>query len=90
MRVAEFINIVGNFNRLQKHEDVLWWKADSRGIFKVGATYRLMEQPSQQNPTCHGNKFGSAEFLIKYHVIWLIAKEATLTQDNAIKMGIMF
>ena len=52
MRVAEFINIVGNFNRLQKHEDVLWWKADSRGIFKVGAAYRLMEQPSQQNPTC--------------------------------------
>ncbi|WMV22162.1 hypothetical protein MTR67_015547 [Solanum verrucosum] len=51
MRVAEFLNIVGNFNGLQAEEDALWWKGSSKGIFKVGATYRLMEQPSQQIPT---------------------------------------
>ncbi|WMV14118.1 hypothetical protein MTR67_007503 [Solanum verrucosum] len=32
-------------------EDALWWKGSNKGIFKVGAAYRLMEQPRQQIPT---------------------------------------
>lgn len=66
IRVAEFLNIVGNFDGLQTH-DVLWWKGHSKGIFKVGSAYRLMEQSSQQN-LCHGNEFGSESFLIKCYV----------------------
>ncbi|KAG5624010.1 hypothetical protein H5410_009228 [Solanum commersonii] len=70
MRVAEFLNIVGNFNGLQAENDALWWKGSNKGIFKVGATYRLMEQRSQADSIGHGDKFGKAEFLIRSHVLY--------------------
>ncbi|WMV42827.1 hypothetical protein MTR67_036212 [Solanum verrucosum] len=50
MRLAEFLNLVGNFTGLQAYEDMLWWKGNNRGEFKVHSAYRLMDQSSQQSP----------------------------------------
>jgi len=89
MRVAEFLNIVGNFNGLQAEEDALWWKGSNKGIFKVGAAYRLMEQPSQQIPIWPWRQIWKGRIPYKVSCfIWLLAKEAALTQDNVMKRGI--
>lgn len=89
VRVAEFLNTVGNFNGNQAEEDVLWWKGGSRGIFKVGAAYRLMDQPSLQNPTWPWKHIWKCKIPYKVSCfIWLLAKEAALTQDNVMKRGI--
>ncbi|WMV18437.1 hypothetical protein MTR67_011822 [Solanum verrucosum] len=50
MRLAEFLNMVGHFTGLQAYEDMLWWKGNNRGEFKVHSAYRLMDQSSQQSP----------------------------------------
>ncbi|KAG5587972.1 hypothetical protein H5410_048406 [Solanum commersonii] len=47
MRLAEFLNMVGHFTGLQAYEDMLWWKGNNRGEFKVHSAYRLMDQSSQ-------------------------------------------
>ena len=47
-RVAEFLNTVESFNGLQTGEDVMWWKGNSRGEFKVNSAYKLMDRTNQQ------------------------------------------
>ncbi|WMV40307.1 hypothetical protein MTR67_033692 [Solanum verrucosum] len=70
-------------------EDALWWKGSSKGIFKVGAAYRLMEQPSQQIPIWPWRQIWKGRIPYKVSCfIWLLAKEAALTQDNVMKRGI--
>ncbi|KAF3670340.1 hypothetical protein FXO38_07116 [Capsicum annuum] len=51
MRVEKFLNMLGNFKVLRVEKDVQWWKGGSKGIFKVGAAYRLMDQPNLPNTT---------------------------------------
>ncbi|WMV58899.1 hypothetical protein MTR67_052284 [Solanum verrucosum] len=83
MRLAEFLNLVGNFTGLQAYEDMLWWKGNNRGEFKVHSAYRLMDQSSQQSPIWPWKQIWKCRIPHKVSCfIWLLAKEAALTQDN--------
>lgn len=49
MRVAEFLNAVNTFNGLQIGKDILWWSGNNKRVFKVNKTYRMMDQPSNND-----------------------------------------
>ena len=89
MRVAEFLNAVNTFNGLQIGKDILWWSGNNKRVFKVNKTYRMMDQPSNNdlNWPCKQIWKNRIPYKISYFV-WLLAKEATLAQDNVMKRGI--
>ncbi|WMV12148.1 hypothetical protein MTR67_005533 [Solanum verrucosum] len=71
MRLAEFLNMAEHFTGLQAYEDMLWWKGNNRGEFKVHSAYRLMDQSSQQSlPSGLGNKYGGVESHTKSHALF--------------------
>ncbi|WMV30140.1 hypothetical protein MTR67_023525 [Solanum verrucosum] len=89
MALAEFLNMVGHFTGLQAYEDMLWWKGNNRGEFKVHSAYRLMDQSSQESPIWPWKQIWKCRIPHKVSCfIWLLAKEAALTQDNVMKRGI--
>ena len=38
-RVADLFNTIGQFNGLEGSQDILWWKGNLKGSFKVGCAY---------------------------------------------------
>ncbi|WMV23130.1 hypothetical protein MTR67_016515, partial [Solanum verrucosum] len=88
-RVAKFLNTVEAFNGLQTGEDVMWWKGNSRGEFKVNSAYKLMNQTTPQTHSWPWKQIWRSKIPhIISCFIWLFAKEVALTQDNLKKRGI--
>ncbi|KAG5599515.1 hypothetical protein H5410_030885 [Solanum commersonii] len=46
VRVAEFLNIIGQFSGTQEGEDELWWQGCGKGTFKVSKAYKKFPQPT--------------------------------------------
>ncbi|KAL3366928.1 hypothetical protein AABB24_011580 [Solanum stoloniferum] len=89
MRVADFFNTVDTFNGLQTGEDVLWWTGDARGVFKVNKAYKMMDHTIQHGTTWPWKQIWKSKIPHKVSCfVWLMAKEAVLTQDNVMKRGI--
>ncbi|WMV32975.1 hypothetical protein MTR67_026360 [Solanum verrucosum] len=86
VRVAEFLNIIGQFSGTQEGEDELWWQGCGKGTFKVSKAYKKFPQPTAY-------QLAMEEYLegqIPYKVVcfdWLLSKEAVLSQDNLMKRG---
>lgn len=82
-RVAEFLKTVEAFNGLQTGEDFMWWKGNSKGRFKVNPAYKLMDQTNKQTYSWPWKQIWRSKIPHKLSCfIWLLAKEAALTQDN--------
>ncbi|WMV26357.1 hypothetical protein MTR67_019742 [Solanum verrucosum] len=74
---------------MQTGKDVLWWKGNSRGEFKVNSTYKLMDQTNPQTYCWPWKQIWRSRIPHKISCfIWLLAKEAAPTQDNLKKRGI--
>ncbi|WMV55241.1 hypothetical protein MTR67_048626 [Solanum verrucosum] len=88
-RVADFLNTVEPFNGLQTGKDVLWWTGNNRGVHKVNRAYKLMDQTNQQIKNWPWKQIWKSRIPYKVSCfVWLLAKEAALTQDNVMKRGI--
>ncbi|KAG5620221.1 hypothetical protein H5410_005439 [Solanum commersonii] len=46
-RVADFFNTIGQFNGLEGGQDILWWKGNRKGSFKVGCAYNWLNHTNQ-------------------------------------------
>lgn len=89
MRLAEFLNIVGHLTGLQTNEDMLWWKGNNKGEFKVHSANGMIDQSCQKSSTWPWKQIWKCRIPHKVSCfIWLLAKEAALTQDNVKKRGI--
>lgn len=89
IRVAESLGTVDTFNGLQTGEDVWEWTGDGRGVFKVNKAYKMMDQTSQQGTKWPWKQIWKSRIPHKVSCfVWLMAKEAVLTQDNVMKRGI--
>ncbi|WMV25041.1 hypothetical protein MTR67_018426 [Solanum verrucosum] len=67
----------------------MWWKGNSRGEFKVNSAYQLMDQTNRQTYSWPWKQIWRSKIPHKISCfIWLLAKEAALTQDNLKKRGI--
>ncbi|WMV36653.1 hypothetical protein MTR67_030038 [Solanum verrucosum] len=87
-RVADFLNTVEPFNGLQTGNDVLWWTGNNRGVYKVNRAYKLMDQTNQQIKNWPWKQIWKSRIPYKVSCfVWLLAKEAALTQDNVVKRG---
>lgn len=87
-RVAEFIYTVNTFTGLQTGEDRLWWIGDNEGVFKVNKAYKLMDQTAQHCSRWTWKQIWKSRIPHKVSCfVWLMAKEAVLTQDNLMKKG---
>ena len=87
-RVADIFNTIGQFNGLEGGQDILWWKGNRKGSFKVGCAYNWLNHTNQ--PQSHWPWRGIWKSKIPLKVacfVWLLAKEAVLTQDNLKKRG---
>jgi len=88
-RVADFLNTVEPFNGLQTGKDVLWWTGNNRGVYKANIAYKLMDQTNQQIKNWPWKQIWKSRIPYKVSCfVWLLAKEAALTQDNVMKRGI--
>jgi len=84
-RMTDFINKIEQFSGLGIDE--LWWKGDEKGTYKVSKAYRKMNHNQQPNTWPWKNIWKTK---IPYKVacfVWLLAKEAVLTQENLMKEG---
>ncbi|WMV54524.1 hypothetical protein MTR67_047909 [Solanum verrucosum] len=50
--VADFFNIIEQFNGLEVGQDTLWWKGNKKGQFKVSNAYMWMNQTPQCISNC--------------------------------------
>ncbi|KAF3625895.1 putative mannosyl-oligosaccharide 1,2-alpha-mannosidase MNS3-like [Capsicum annuum] len=88
-RLAEFVNTMVPFNELQTGEYIFWWTGNNRGVYKVNRAYKLMDQANQQNINWPWKPIWKSRIPHKVSCfVWLLAKEAVLTQDNVMKRGI--
>ncbi|WMV34044.1 hypothetical protein MTR67_027429 [Solanum verrucosum] len=70
-------------------EDELWWKGDEKGTYKVSKAYRKMNHNQQPSSWPWKNIWKTK---IPYKVacfVWLLTKEAVLTQENLMERGII-
>ena len=47
-QVADFLSKLDQFPGIQADEDHLWGQGNSKGIFEVNATYKIMNQSNDQ------------------------------------------
>lgn len=75
--VSKFFNIVKAFNGRQTGEDVMWWKGNSVGKFKVNSSYRLMDQANPHTQNWSWKQIWRSRIPHKVSCfIWLWATEA--------------
>jgi len=87
-RVVEFLCALEQFSGLQAGADVLWWQGSSKGLFKVNAAYKRMNYSNQQIANWPWKHIWKTKIPHKVACfVWLLAKEAVLTQDNLMKRG---
>jgi len=87
-RVADFLSKLDQFPGVQAGEDHLWWQGNSKGIFKVNAAYKIMNQSNQQIANWPWKQIWRIKVPHKVSIfVWLLAKEATLTVDNLMSRG---
>lgn len=78
---------------LQAGEDVLWWLGNNRGVFNVSALYKMMNHSNHQLKIFNWpwKHIWRTKILHKLSgFVWLLAKEAVLTQDNLMKRGYLY
>ncbi|KAF3676435.1 hypothetical protein FXO38_04290 [Capsicum annuum] len=90
-RVADFFRIVDQFTGSEICKNKLWWKDSKKGQFKVSKAYSRLNKTS----LCIRNWPWKSIWKNKapHEVacfVWLLAKDADLTQDNLVKRGIQF
>ncbi|CAN4090749.1 unnamed protein product [Withania somnifera] len=88
-RAAEFFDTINQFKGTQVREDELWWQGSDKGIFKVSKAYKKLNISNQQLINWPWKNIRRVK--IPYKVacfVWLLPKEAVLTQDNLMKRGI--
>ena len=91
-RVADFFNTIGQFNGLEGDRDILLWKGNRKGNFKVGYAYNWLNHTNQPQSNWPWRGIWKSKIPLKVACfVWLLAKEYVLTQDN-LKKGdtIMF
>jgi len=87
-RVADFLSKLDQFPGVQAAEDHLWWQGNSKGIFKVYAAYKIMNQSNHQIANWPWKQIWRIKVPHKVSIfVWLLAKEATLTVDNLMSRG---
>uniref|UniRef100_M1BPG1 Serine endopeptidase degp2 n=1 Tax=Solanum tuberosum TaxID=4113 RepID=M1BPG1_SOLTU len=87
-RVADFLSKLDQFPGVQAGEDHLWWQGNSKGIFKVYAAYKIMNQSNHQIANWPWKQIWRIKVPHKVSIfVWLLAKEATLTVDNLMSRG---
>ncbi|WMV25761.1 hypothetical protein MTR67_019146 [Solanum verrucosum] len=87
-RVADFLSKLDQFPGVQAGEDHLWWQGNSKGIFKVNAAYKIMNQSNQRIANWPWKQIWRIKAPHKVSIfVWLLAKEATLTVDNLMSRG---
>lgn len=87
-RVADFFSLIGQFKGTQEGDDELWWQDTEKGAFKVGKTYKKMNNNNQLITNWPWKNIWKTK--IPYKVacfVWLLSKEAVLTKENLMKRG---
>lgn len=84
--MAEFLNIIGQFSGTQEGEDELWWQGCGKGTFKVSKAYKKFPQPTAYQLAMEVYLEGQIPYKVVCFV-WLLSKEAVLSQDNLMKRG---
>ncbi|WMV26903.1 hypothetical protein MTR67_020288 [Solanum verrucosum] len=88
-RVTEIFRSIDQFSGLEIGRDRLQWLGNSKGIFKVGAVYKKLNHPNLQLLKWPWKHIWKAKIPYKVSCfVWLLTKEAVLTQDNLMKRGI--
>lgn len=88
-RVTEFFRSIDQFSGLEMGRDRLQWLGNSKGVFKVGAVYKKLNHPNLQLLKWPWKHIWKAKIPYKVSCfVWLLAKEAVLTQENLMKRGI--
>jgi len=88
-RVADFYNTIGPLNGLEGGQGTLWWKGNKTCIVKVNCAYNWLNNSYQLTSNWPWKGIWKSKIPLKVSCfVWLLAKEAVLTQDNLMKRGI--
>ncbi|WMV09517.1 hypothetical protein MTR67_002902 [Solanum verrucosum] len=88
-RVTDFYNTIGPLNGLEGCQDTLWWKGNKKGIFKVNCAYNWLNNSYQLTSNWPWKGIWKSKIPLKVSCfVWLLVKEAILTQDNLMKRRI--
>ncbi|WMV54061.1 hypothetical protein MTR67_047446 [Solanum verrucosum] len=88
-RMADFINKIEQFGELGADEDELQWKGDEKNTYKVSKAYMKMNHNLQPSNWPWKNIWKTKMPHKVACFVWLLAKEAMLTQENLMKRGII-
>lgn len=83
------VSITEQFNGLETGKDILQWLGNRKLTFKVSAAYRKLNHPVMSASKWPWKRIWKAKIPHKVACfVWLLSKEAVLTQDNLMKRGI--
>ncbi|WMV55448.1 hypothetical protein MTR67_048833, partial [Solanum verrucosum] len=81
-----FFRSIDQCSGLETGQDRLQWLGNSKGIFKVGASYRKLNLQNLQLLKWRWRAIWKAKIPYKVSCfVWLLAKKAVLTQENLMK-----